>query len=158
MALISPPSCLSSSAWRTPWEIVGVRCDPRSVGLVLVPLLLMACGGGEPATVVASAPHSALRIADAERLVVVRFDFDGDAYADLLTLDASQASPRVVEALQGLAAGEFVDATSRWVGKRVPSALEEVLRAYLERSYAVGTETQLEALVRGQPVLVSVIE
>lgn len=136
-----------------------MRCERRWVGVVLLPLMLTACGGGEDAgpTERSDAARRGGRLPHKAALVV-RYDFDQDDHADVLTLDATQRPLRIVEALQGGARGAFVDATARWRGRSIDAELDAVLHTYLERSLSVASETPLEIQVRGRPVLLSVIE
>lgn len=136
-----------------------MRWDRRCVGLALLCLGLAGCGGGGEGRSTARLTSTSGPMLEAEdRLVVLRWDFDQDSHADLLTLDVTEKDLRVVEALQGLPGGTFVDASERWRGRRLDGDVETALWAYLGRSVEVATETELELVVRGQPVLVSVIE
>ena len=118
-------------------------------------LACVACDGSAPLSrEVRTRSEGAVQ----EEHVVVRYDFDGDDLADVLTLDVGRDPYRVVHALRARSSGAFVDASAAWAGRTIEPDLHVVLRTYLERSCAVGVETELEVWVRGQPLLVSVIE
>lgn len=135
-----------------------MRFDLGRVGRLLLPLLLTAGGCGDGASTLHDVRAAFRGVGAPANTIVVRYDFDLDDYDDVVTLDVSEHPGRVVEALQGLANGVFVDASARWGGQAIEADLDALLRAYLERSFAVASETQLETQVGGRPVLISVIE
>ena len=135
-----------------------MRGDSVLTSIVLLCLAVPFAGCSDGTSASAGASTRGRTATDAERLLVVRFDFDGDGFDDVLTLDVARAPYRVVEAIRGRQQGVFEDVTERWAGRGIDASLQEALGAYLERSFAVATETTLEVVSNGQPILVSVIE
>ena len=127
-------------------------------GLACLAFLFGACGGGDGGIGASSTVATHALGASEDALLVVRYDLDRDGHLDVLTLDVTASTMQVVEALQGRGDGRLVDATTSWAGRRVPAELARVLRTYRSRSYAVASETELDLLLDGEPVFLSVLE
>jgi hypothetical protein len=128
------------------------------VGLLLLSLAPVACGGGRNDGSAPGRANLASTSALDERLVVVRCDLDQDLYADLLTIDVARPPYRVIEALQGTPGGTFVDVSSSWQGRHLGQEIDEVLETYFDRSLSTAAETELDVLVRGQLISLAVFE
>ena len=129
-------------------------------GLVLAMVLLTACGGGgDGGAVLADTPSADTpSTAQQAHLVVVRYDHDADGHPDVLTLDAAARPMTIVEALLGMPEGDSIDGTETLAGQPIDLELSDVLASYLADSYAVGTETDLDVALRGEPTTITVIE
>ena len=134
-------------------------------GLVLAMLLLTACGGGgDGGAVLADTPSDDMPLDDTPstaqqaHLVVVRYDHDADGHPDVMTLDAAARPMTIVEALLGMPEGDSIDGTETLAGQPIDLELSDVLASYLADSYAVGTETDLDVALRGEPTTITVIE
>ncbi len=123
------------------------------VTCVAVALLFAACGGGGGGGT-AALPVGSTPIADGggsgggavepeAQLVVVRYDYDGDDQADVLTLDKSESPMVIVEALKGTATGDVVDATSDWAGQTIDSAISEAVNSHLVITFSVAEKTDV---------------
>lgn len=127
--------------------------------LLTAALLVAACGGGSGSDIPLTGPTSGTPTTAAQpHLVVARFDFDGDTYPDILTLDAIPHPMVIVEALQGTPDGDGLDAIESWGGKPIEPEISDAIHAHLADSLQVGTETDLEIEVGGQTITVTVIE
>lgn len=131
----------------------------RRVGAALIVLLLASCGGGREDALSSTLAKPSSGAAEAgDDLVAVRLDWDRDGHLDVLTLDASTDPLVVVEALRGAPEGDAIDATQDWRGRTLEPALNQRLQLYLARSMSVGTTTDLDVLLHGARVTVTVIE
>ena len=133
--------------------------DGEKAWPVLALLLLTACGGGgdTPLSTTQTKPRGA-DIDPGTNRVVVRYDRDGDAQPDVLTLDASRNPLVIVEAIRGTADGAGTDATDIWRGGEIDAALNDALQHYLAESCTVASQTDIELILDGAPVTVTVIE
>lgn len=122
-------------------------------------LLLTSCGGSKEAelpTMTAGAASSTPP--PITSLVVVRHDWDRDAHPDVLTLDTSRNPLVIVEAIRGTEDGAGTNATDTWRGGEIEAALNDALHFYIAQSRSVGSQTDLELILDGAPVTVTVIE
>jgi len=127
--------------------------------LALAALPLAACGGGGgPAPRVAPTSGGVSPSAPSTQLLVVRYDLNGDTNPDVLTLDTTEAPYTIVEALEGTADGDAVDATEAWKDRQIDPVLSEALAGYVAGSFEVTHETDLEVTIDGRPATVTVIE
>jgi len=129
----------------------------RTAALAAGLTLLAACGGGEDGATRLGADGGGSLTANPDE-IVVRYDEDHDALLDVVTLDVSQDPCVIVEALQGTADGDWVDATATWRGRTIDSRLSDALRLYRASSFSVASETELEVLLGQEPITVTVIE
>ena len=121
-------------------------------------ILLTSCAGGEDAVLSATQARRDGGSNPPSGLVVVCFDWDRDAHSDVLTLDTSRNPLVIVEAIRGTADGRGTDATDGWRGSEIEGALNDALQLYLAESRSVGAQTDLEMILDGTPVTVTVIE
>ena len=133
--------------------------DRGRIWTLLALLLLTSCDGGRegsPAAVRTTLAGTATGSRD--DLVVIRYDWDRDAQPDVLVLDTSRNPLVIVEAIRGTADGAGVDATEAWRGGEIAWALNDALQYYLAQSRSVASRTDLELILDGAPVTVTVIE
>ena len=130
----------------------------RLVGPAVALFLLASCGGGREDALSATVGKPTAAGDECASRVAVRLDWDQDGHLDVLTLDTSTNPLRVVDALRGTADGGAVDATATWRGRSVGPVLNDTLQFYLARSMSVASLTDLEVVLYGQPVTVTVIE
>jgi len=131
----------------------------QQVGAALILLLLTSCGGGREDALSSTREKPAEDAARAgDELLAVRLDWDHDGHLDVLTLDASKNPLVVVEALRGTPGGDATEAPPEWGGREIAPALNRVLQLYLARSMSVGTTTDLDVILEGERVTVTVIE
>lgn len=139
--------------------------NARWIGLVFCSVLA-ACGGGTGALVVGGGnpaptptPTPNPPAVVQENHVVVRYDLNGDAEPDLVTLDADKTPFEIVAALEGTPNGDAVDMTDLRKGQPIDPAVSEALANYLANSFQVGVETDLDlADENGNPVSVTIFE
>ncbi len=126
----------------------------------LAVMLLASCSGGgdEALSATVGKPTGADGGSPSTNLVVVRYDRDRDSLPDLLTLDASRNPLVIVEAIRGTADGGGVDVTDTWRGGEIEPVLNDAMQHYLTESLSVGSRTDIELVVDGQTVTVTVIE
>ena len=123
-------------------------------------MLLASCGGGgaAPLPPVSGKPAHVVSGEPSGNLIVVRYDRDGDALPDILTLDASRSPLVIVEAIRGTVDGGGEDVTAAWCGGTVAGALGDVLRLHLAESVSTGAETDLDLVLDDETVTITVIE
>lgn len=126
--------------------------------LALLLLPLATCGGSKDVAPSAPQVKSASGAPTAPALVVVRCDWNGDAISDVLTLDTSRNPLVIDEAIRGTADGGGTDATAAWRGSEVEGALNDALQLHLAHFRSVASQTDLELVLDGVLVTVTVIE
>jgi len=130
----------------------------RTVWPALILLLLTSCGGGREDALSSSVSKLTGAAAPCASQVVVRLDWDQDGHTDVLTLDTSTNPLVVTDALRGTADGGGVDATAAWRGRSVGPVLNDTLQLYLARSMSVASQTDLDVVLYGKHITVTVIE
>ncbi len=141
------------------------------LGCLLALFALAACGGGggggtpadittDPIAQDGSAPAetSSPTTGVAGNLVVIRYDHNGDTHPDLLTLDTAVEPFQIREALEGTPEGEARDVSEALRGHPIDPAIADALARHLAESFALGEETDLEVMVGGLPVELTVVE
>lgn len=136
-----------------------MRRERNGLWILLALMALTACGGGsDVATSATQTKPESIASASSNSLVVIRYDWNRDEHPDVLTLDTSRNPLSIVEAIKGTPDGTGTNATEVWGGHEIDRGLNDALQLYLARSCSVGTETDLELIVHGTPVTVTVIE
>ena len=134
-------------------------CECEKAWPLLAAMLLSSCGGGGEAALSATQEKTqGAAFHPGTNRVVIRYDRDGDTHPDVLTLDAACNPLVIVEAIRGTADGAGTDATDAWRGGEIGADLNDALQIYLTESCSVGSKTNLEVILDGKAVNVTVIE
>jgi hypothetical protein len=123
-------------------------------------LLLVACsGGGDEALDAEAGPRKGTPSSAASTSqIVVRYDHDGDSHVDTVTLETTRSPLVIVEAIRGTADGGGTNATNEWRGAPVERALNDALQLHLAESFSVASPLDLDVVLEGRAVTITVIE